>query len=55
MNGAHETLKKRGADVIDVYTVPGCYELPFACQRVIAMEKYDAVLAIGVLVKVCST
>ncbi|KAI9018400.1 putative 6,7-dimethyl-8-ribityllumazine synthase [Hyaloraphidium curvatum] len=36
---------------VTVAAVPGSYELPFACKAHIATGKYDAVIAVGVLIK----
>ncbi|KAJ3345533.1 hypothetical protein HDU83_003951 [Entophlyctis luteolus] len=36
---------------ITVLDVPGAFELPFAAKSLIAKKKYDAVIAIGVLIK----
>lgn len=39
---------------VDIRTVPGCYELPIAIQKLIIKDsdkKYDAFVAVGVLVK----
>lgn len=39
------------SDNLTVTAVPGSYELPFACQAHIGTGKYDAVIAVGVLIK----
>lgn len=51
--GAIQTLLEHGVleSNIKVHTVPGAYELPFATQTLIAKEKPDAVIPIGVLIK----
>jgi 6,7-dimethyl-8-ribityllumazine synthase len=36
---------------IDVKTVPGCFELPLACKKLAKSGNYQAVIAIGVLIK----
>ncbi|KAJ3194903.1 hypothetical protein HK101_001575 [Irineochytrium annulatum] len=54
-NKAVETLKslKVPADKITIQSVPGSYELPIAVQSLLkyAHPKYDAAIAIGVLIK----
>jgi 6,7-dimethyl-8-ribityllumazine synthase len=44
-----ETLSHFNPSVIDVFYVPGAYELPLAAQHF--SLKYDVVIAIGVLIK----
>lgn len=36
---------------IRVYEVPGCFELPLAASRLIAADKVDAVVAVGVVIR----
>jgi len=36
---------------IKIVTVPGAFELPSACQRLAASKKYDAVIALGAIVR----
>jgi len=36
---------------ITVYPVPGCFELPLAASRLIAADKVDAVVAVGVVIR----
>ena len=47
-----ETLRESGCEVV-VKDVPGCYELPFACQTLLASttESFDGAVAIGLLIK----
>jgi 6,7-dimethyl-8-ribityllumazine synthase len=33
------------------FDVPGCFELPLACQNLIATERFDALVALGVVVR----
>lgn len=52
-DAAIETLTKSGiaADRITVVTVPGAWELPFACQRLVAMRDMAGVIALGAVIK----
>ncbi len=34
---------------MDVFTVPGAYELPFAAMRI--SEQYDAIVALGAVIR----
>jgi len=38
-------------DDIHEYDVPGCFELPLACRNLIERSHYDAVVALGVVVR----
>jgi 6,7-dimethyl-8-ribityllumazine synthase len=51
--GAIDALTRHGADpaVIDVYRVPGAFEMPLAARKVAASGNYDAVIAIGCVVR----
>jgi len=42
---------KIAADRIMVVTVPGAWELPFACQRLVAMRDMAGVIALGAVIK----
>ncbi len=50
---AIDTLKRHGTDPgnIDVYYVPGAHELPLLAQRVAASGKYEAIIALGAVIK----
>ena len=49
LHGAEETLKRHGAkpDNIEVCTVPGSFELIYACSQLAKRGYLDAVIAIG--------
>jgi 6,7-dimethyl-8-ribityllumazine synthase len=52
-DGARRGLHDCGVapDAIDVFTVPGCFELPVAARRLIRGGDYDGVVALGVVVR----
>jgi len=52
-DGAVEALKSRGAgdDTIEIFYVPGAFELPLACLKTASSGKFDAVLALGVVIR----
>jgi 6,7-dimethyl-8-ribityllumazine synthase len=52
-DGARRGLETCGvaAAATDFFRVPGCYELPLACSRLLATGRYDAVVALGVVVR----
>lgn len=47
LDGARQALS--GAETVDVYYVPGAYELPFAAKKVAG--RYDAVVALGAVIR----
>lgn len=52
-NGAIEALSERGADEgdIDIFHVPGAFEVPLACCKAAETGSYDAVIGIGVVIR----
>ena len=53
LEGALDALVRHGvtfADV-DVFWVPGAWELPAAARRVAASERYDALVALGAVIR----
>ncbi|MDH4330367.1 MAG: 6,7-dimethyl-8-ribityllumazine synthase [Candidatus Moranbacteria bacterium] len=51
--GAVEFLKKSGveSDDIDVVKVPGAFELPLMCKKMVVSGKFDALVALGCVIK----
>lgn len=52
--GAIDTLKRHGGiaeETIDVVRVPGAFELPLAAQAMAASHKYDAIIALGAVIR----
>ena len=51
--GAIDTLVRHGADhaSIDVVKVPGAFEMPVVIQRVAASDRYDAIIAVGAVIR----
>ena len=52
-DGAVDALKSRGAadDAIETFYVPGAFELPLACLKTAESGKFDAVIALGVVIR----
>jgi 6,7-dimethyl-8-ribityllumazine synthase len=52
-DGALDALVRHGADEEDITVVwvPGAFELPLAAQAMARSEKYDAVIAIGAVIR----
>jgi 6,7-dimethyl-8-ribityllumazine synthase len=53
LEGALDALVRHGVtfDDVDVFWVPGAWELPAAARRVAASERYDALVALGAVIR----
>ncbi|VAX13403.1 6,7-dimethyl-8-ribityllumazine synthase [hydrothermal vent metagenome] len=53
LDGAIDTLNRHGADEknIEIVRVPGAFELPLVVQRMAASGNYDAVIALGAVIR----
>lgn len=53
LGGAKDALARHGVadDDVDVAWVPGAFEIPLVAQRMAATKKYDAVIALGVIIR----
>ena len=53
LTGAIDTLKRHGTDERDlqVVRVPGAYEMPIAAQRLAASKRFDAIIALGAVIR----
>ena len=53
LEGALDVLVRHGVtfDDVDVFWVPGAWELPAAARRVAASERYDALVALGAVIR----
>lgn len=54
LEGAIDTLKRVGEiaeDDITVIRVPGAFEMPLAVQKVAATKNYDAIIALGAVIR----
>ncbi|MBE6366528.1 MAG: 6,7-dimethyl-8-ribityllumazine synthase [Lentisphaerae bacterium] len=53
VDGAVDTIVRHGgsADNIALAWVPGSYEIPFAVKKMLESKKYDAVIAMGVVIQ----
>jgi 6,7-dimethyl-8-ribityllumazine synthase len=52
-DGARRGLRDCGVadDAVEVFRVPGCFELPVAARRLIRAGEYDGMVALGVVVR----
>ena len=53
VEGAIDCLQRHGAEEsqFDVILCPGSYELPITTRHVLDMEKYDAIICIGAVIR----
>ena len=53
LEGAIDTLKRHGAKDKDmqIIRVPGAFEMPLAAQRLAATKSYDAIIALGAVIR----
>jgi 6,7-dimethyl-8-ribityllumazine synthase len=54
VDGALDALHRHGVDVaerVDVVWAPGAFELPLLTKRVVAKGSYDAVIALGCVIR----
>jgi 6,7-dimethyl-8-ribityllumazine synthase len=49
--GARSVLEKAGAGAIDVFDVPGAYELPLAAKLAAESGRYAAVVCLGAVIR----
>lgn len=51
VQGATEMLAKFDLENVDVYHVPGAFEIPFMTKQLLAKKKYDGILTLGAVIK----
>ncbi len=53
LSGALDELKRHGVseENIDIVRVPGAFEIPLAAQKFAATGKYNAIIALGAVIK----
>ena len=53
VEGALDALKRHGAgdDDVDIYWVPGAFELPLVAKRLAATGKFDGVCCLGAVIR----
>ena len=53
VDGAKRALRDCGVAEtdIDVYDVPGCFELPLACRNLFETRRYHALVALGAVIR----
>ncbi len=53
LDGALDALRRTGAaeDAIDIFRVPGSFEIPLVAKRLAVQKKWDAVICLGALIR----
>ncbi len=53
LGGAQDALARHGVGVddVDVAWVPGAFEIPLVAERMASSKKYDAIVALGVVIR----
>ena len=53
LEGALDTIKRHGGDLdhVEIFKVPGCFEIPIAADRVAASKNFDAIVCLGCLIR----
>jgi 6,7-dimethyl-8-ribityllumazine synthase len=51
--GAVDAFKRHDVkeEYIDVYKVPGAFEIPLLCKKLAATKKYDGIVALGAVIR----
>ena len=53
IEGALDTLERLGAseEDVEIFKVPGSYELPITAQKVAQSKKFDAIICLGIVIR----
>ncbi len=53
IDGAVDALKRHGAkeDEIEIFWVPGCFEVPYAAKKIAKGKKFDAIVGLGAIIR----
>ena len=53
LDGAVDTLRRHGAkdEDIEIIRVPGAFEIPLVAKKMAQMDKYDAIIALGAVIR----
>lgn len=55
LSGAKGTLEQNGAKTIDVYWVPGAFEIPLMALKAAESKKYDGIVCLGAVIRGSTT
>ncbi len=48
---SNRLLIEAGSENVDVFVVPGCYEIPLTAKKLAKLNKYAAIIVYGIIVK----
>ena len=53
LDGCNDCLDRHGADskLIDIYYVPGAFELPYLAAKLLEKKKHDAIICLGAVLR----
>ncbi len=53
IEGALDTIHRHGGntDQVEIFRVPGCFEIPVAADRVASSNRFDAIVCLGALIR----
>jgi len=53
LSGAQDALRRHGTDLenVDLFWVPGSFEIPLTAKRVAATGRYDAIICLGAVIR----
>lgn len=53
LDGAKDALLRSGAkeNEIEIYRIPGSFEIPLVAKKVAAKQKYDAIICLGAVIR----
>lgn len=51
LDGARQALERAGAEGVEVFRVPGSFELPLAAKMLAHTHAFDAVIALGAVIR----
>ena len=57
LQGALDNLKRHGVkeEQIDIYWVPGAFEIPYITKKIVEKNQYDGVLTLGAVIRGATT
>ncbi|MBQ9394805.1 MAG: 6,7-dimethyl-8-ribityllumazine synthase [Proteobacteria bacterium] len=53
VEGALDTIRRHNGnlDDVEIFKVPGCFEIPVMTDRIAASKKFDAIICLGALIR----
>lgn len=51
VDGALDAVRRHGGSEATVVRAPGAWELPLVCKRLVESKRYDAVIAVGAVIR----